>query len=69
MAVRKASFNLPDEELDALRRLAAERNVSVTQALRQAIHDSTFIEEQLREKNKLLIERRDGTIREVSVLR
>jgi hypothetical protein len=28
----KASFNLPDEDLEELRRLAAERNVTLTQA-------------------------------------
>ena len=69
MAVTKASFNIPDEELEELRKLAAERHVSVTQALRQAIADSSFIQEQVREKNKLLIERQDGSIREVAVHR
>jgi Ribbon-helix-helix protein, copG family len=69
MAVKKASFNLPEEELRELRRLAAERNVSVTQALRQAIADSSFIERQIRDKNRLLIERQDGTRTEISILR
>jgi predicted transcriptional regulator len=69
LAVKKASFNLPDEELEQLRQLAAERNVTVTQALRQAIADSSFIQEQVREKNKLLVEKKDGSIREISVHR
>lgn len=69
MAVKKASFNLPEEELDDLRRLAAERNVSVTQALRQAIADSSFIQDQVREKNKLLVERKNGSIVQVAVHR
>jgi hypothetical protein len=69
MGVKKASFNLPDEELDQLRKLAAERKVSVTQALRQAIADSSFLQEQVREKSKLLVERNDGTVREVAIHR
>lgn len=69
MAVRKASFNLPEEEIEELRRLAEERRVTVTQALRQAIQDSSFIEEQLKEKSKLLVEKKDGSIREVAIHR
>jgi hypothetical protein len=69
MAVRKASFNLPEEEIEELRRLADERRVSVTQALRQAIQDSSFIQEQVREKSKLLVEKKDGSVREVAVHR
>jgi predicted transcriptional regulator len=69
MAVKKASFNLPQEDLDELRRLAAERNVTVTQALRQAISDSSFIERQIRDKNKLVIKRPDGTSSNVEVHR
>jgi hypothetical protein len=69
MAVKKASFNLPEEDLDELRRLAAERNVTVTQALRQAISDSSFIERQIREKNKLVIKRPDGSASDVEVHR
>ena len=59
----------PTRSSKELRRLAAKRNVSVTQALRQAIADSSFIEQQVEERNKLLIERRDGSVREVAVHR
>jgi cobalamin biosynthesis protein CobT len=71
MAVKKASFNLPEEDLDELRRLAAERNVSVTYALRQAISDSAFLQDEIiNDKNKLLVQQsKDGTTREVSVRR
>jgi predicted transcriptional regulator len=65
----KASFNLPEEELAQLKELAEKRRVSVTQALRQAIADSSFIEQQVQEKNKLVVEKPDGTQREVSVHR
>jgi hypothetical protein len=65
----KASFNLPEEELAQLKELAEARRVSVTQALRQAIADSNFIEQQVRDKNKLVVERPDGSQREVSIHR
>lgn len=61
----KASFNLPEEELDALRELAKERNTTVTQVLRQAIGTEKFIAEQVSNKNKLLIETPDHAMREV----
>jgi len=69
VATKKASFNLPDEELETLRLLASERKVTVTQALRQAIADSNFIQDQVRQKSKLLVEKQDGTVREVAVHR
>lgn len=69
VATKKASFNLPDEELETLRQLADERKVTVTQALRQAIADSSFIQEQVRQDNKLLVEKKDGSIREIAVHR
>jgi len=69
VATKKASFNLPDEELETLRQLASERKVTVTQALRQAIADSNFIQDQVRQQNKLLVEKQDGSLREVAVHR
>jgi predicted transcriptional regulator len=70
MAVKKASFNLPEEDLAELRRLAKERNVSVTYALRQAIADSAFLQDEVvNQQNKLVVRSKDGSSREVSVLR
>ncbi len=65
MASVKASFNLPEEELNQLRELASQRNVSVTQALRQAIADSKFIQEQSEQKNKVLVDDGKGAVKEV----
>lgn len=66
----KASFNLPDEDLQELRRLAKERNVTVTYALRQAIADSAFLQDEvIKQKNKLLLQDEQGISREVSLLR
>jgi len=40
----KASFNLPAEELDALKQLAARRNTSATQVLRQALATESYLQ-------------------------
>ena len=69
VATTKASFNLPDEDLEQLRRLAAERNVTMTQALRQAIADSSFLSQQAETHNKLLVETPDGRVREIVIHR
>ena len=41
----KASFNLPESELNGLKRLADRRSTSATQVLRQAIESELFIQE------------------------
>jgi hypothetical protein len=64
-SVVKVSFNLPKGELDALRDLAARRHMNMTQALRQAIQTELFIEVQVRDGGKVLIEDRNGRQREV----
>ena len=40
----KASFNLPADELDDLRRLAARRHTTATQVVRQALQTELFIQ-------------------------
>jgi len=60
LRVRKASFNLPEEELEKLRALAARRSITVTQALREAIADSEFLARQQDANNELLIKSQDG---------
>jgi hypothetical protein len=65
----KASFNLPADELAALKELAKQRRVSVTQALRQAIADSKFIEDQMTANNQLVVERPDGSRSDIVIHR
>ena len=62
--VVKASFNLPERELDALREVARRRAITVTQALRQAIALFVWLANQS-ENSKFLVESPDGTRREV----
>ena len=65
----KASFNLPADELAGLKELAKQRRVSVTQALRQAIADSKFIEDQMKANNQLVVERPDGSRSDIVIHR
>jgi hypothetical protein len=61
----KASFNLPEDELEELREVAAARNLTVTQVLRQAIADELFLLRQVDENNKVLIETPQGDTRQM----
>jgi hypothetical protein len=63
--LRKASFNLPEAELEKLRALAARRQITVTQALREAIADSDFLAAQQDARNDVLIKTADGEISKV----
>jgi hypothetical protein len=58
--VVKASFNIPKDELKALKDLAGRRGIPVTQALRQAIASELFLQEQVDHGKKLIVESDDG---------
>ena len=61
----KASFNLPESELNVLKRLADRRSTSATQVLRQAIASELFIQDLAERGAKLLVQDSDKTIQQV----
>jgi len=61
----KLSFNLPKAEAEELKRLAAERQTTVTQTLRSAIADEKLLREQIADKGKILLENKHGGLREL----
>ena len=61
----KVTFNLPNNELEALRSLAARRGSTVTSTLRKAIDTEVFLDEQERKGAKILIEEPNGTFSRV----
>ncbi|EAR07561.1 ribbon-helix-helix protein, CopG family [Reinekea blandensis] len=63
--VKKATFNLPVEELEALKALAAEEHKSVTEILRRAIKAEMFLTDTYKQGSKVLIETKDHEMREV----
>jgi predicted transcriptional regulator len=64
MAV-KMSVNLPDEAVDSLRQIAAKNGITLTAALRQAISNEKFLEDELQNDAKLLIEDKNKAVRQV----
>jgi hypothetical protein len=63
----KLTVNLPEREMAVLRRIAARRDISITDAVRRAIAMEQFIEETQAEGGKLLVEQPDHTIRQLVV--
>jgi hypothetical protein len=52
--VTKASFNLPDNELDELRRLAARRHTTATQVVRQSLQTELYIQRLVDQGQRIL---------------
>jgi hypothetical protein len=65
----KATFAIPEDELNALRDIAKLRGISVTDALRQALMVDNLISKELDAGNKLIIENTKGVQKEVSVVK
>jgi len=61
----KASFNLPQSELDALKQLADRRSTSATQVFRQALASELFLQELADQHSKLLVQDSDRSIQQV----
>jgi hypothetical protein len=61
----KASFNLPESELNELKRLAVRRSMSATQVLRQALTSEVFIQELADRGAKLLVQEPNRPIQQI----
>lgn len=66
MATR-VTFNLPDEAVAALKQQAEEREITVTEALRQAIMTQQTLYEESKQGTKVLLERPDSSLRQVII--
>ena len=65
MATKKVTVNLPDEQVQFLQELAANENITFTDALRRSIGAERFFVEQKSAGRKVLVEDTDKRIREV----
>ncbi len=65
MEVTKATFNLPNDDIAELRRLAEANHTTVTAMLRQAIATQAYINKEIENGSKLLVEKPNGQIREL----
>ena len=55
MDVTQVTVNIPTEEYEALKKFAKEGNISVTQALRQAIAQITFLSDRVKAGSKVIV--------------
>jgi predicted transcriptional regulator len=61
----KMSVNLPADAVTVLRRLAEKRSTTMTEVLRQAIGTEKFIDEVNKKKGKILVEDKQGRLRQL----
>ncbi len=61
----KLSLNLSEEAVAALRKLAKDRNRTMTEVIRDAIGTEVFIEDAKKKNEKILIEEAGGKIRQL----
>lgn len=61
----KVTVNLPVDELEDLKRLAADQKITVTEALRRAIATEKFLREEAKAGSKVLLRDPDKSYREI----
>jgi hypothetical protein len=66
MAITKVTVNLPDETVAAIKSIADNRGTTITEALRQVIESQRFLNTEMENGNKLLLQNpADQTVRQV----
>ncbi len=63
----KTSLTLTKEELDTLRKLAAQLGVSVAEVLRSAIAEEAFLRDVVDEDGRVLLEAKDKSLKELVI--
>lgn len=63
---RRLTVTLREQDVDALARIARERGVSPTDAIRRALASEVWVSQRVADDNSILLENGDGTIRQVS---
>lgn len=63
MALIKMSVNLPEGLVEDFRAIAQERQITLTQAIKDAIEMEKYITDERREGSHVLIQKADKTLR------
>lgn len=63
--VVKMSVNLSEEAVEALKSMASDRGVTVTEILRHAIGLEKYVDQVQKDNGKILIETSKGQVREL----
>jgi hypothetical protein len=56
----KVTVNLPEETLAAVKQIALDNNLNMTEALRQLIGNQYYLHNQSKDGNKILLETKDN---------
>lgn len=65
MDITKVTVNLPTDTLNALRKMAAKRGTTVTEALRQVIESQHFLQNETENGSKILIQSPDRSVQQL----
>jgi predicted transcriptional regulator len=65
MAGKKVTVNLGDEVVQALNEIATTRGVTMTEALRQAIANEKFLQDEINQGSRILIEDKERNVQRV----
>jgi hypothetical protein len=63
--IYKTSVNLPQESVDALKEIAQQKGMTLSEALRQAISTEKFFQDTQSQGGKILTQLPDGSIRQI----
>jgi len=63
--VTKVTVNLPEETLAAIKQIADDNNLSMTEALRQLIGNQYYLHNQSKQGSKILLETKDNRVKEL----
>ncbi len=61
----KLTVNLPEDTVEGIKQIAEKRGITVTEALRQALETHRFLDTELRQGSKVLLEKRDRSLRQL----
>jgi predicted DNA binding CopG/RHH family protein len=61
----KVTVNLPVETVEAIKKIAGERGTTVTEALRQVIESQRYLQQEIQQGGKVLIEKPDQSLRQL----
>ena len=62
---KRVSVSLPLETIEKLDQIASRHGITMTDAIRRAIATEAYIDSEIQENSKILIQKSDNTLREV----
>ena len=63
--LQTVSINLPSNVLDAIRKIAEHRNLTMTDAICRAVATESYVQDEMENGGTILVKKPDGTYKEV----